>query len=120
MTKLIIMKKLLPIFLILIVCNISFSQEKKPESPQENQPLEKPEGPVFNFHPNPVEEDLFILGTYRIKSIEIVDALGKSVVIHQFDKSIIRMNVSSLIPGIYLLKVIDKKDRFDIKKMVVK
>jgi hypothetical protein len=114
------MKKLLPIFLILIVCNISFSQEKKPELPIESVGIENLEEPVFKFYPNPVDDELFVIGTYKIKSIEIVDVLGKVVAIYQFDKSIIRMNVSELKPGMYLLKVIDINDRLDIKKLVVK
>ncbi|MEH6534807.1 MAG: T9SS type A sorting domain-containing protein [Psychroserpens sp.] len=114
------MKKALPVFLILIVCNISFSQEKKPELPLENQRIKTTEETVFKFHPNPVEDELFVIGTHKIKSIEIIDALGKSVALYQFDKSIIRMNVSQLKSGIYLLKVIDKNDKQDIKKLVVK
>lgn len=114
------MKKALTVFLILIVCNISFSQEKKLELPIENQRVEKLEDPVFKFHPNPVTDELFIIGTYRIKSIEIINALGESVAIYQFDKSIIRINVSELESGIYLLKVIDTKDRLDVKKLIVK
>ncbi len=102
------MKRAFTIFFVLIVCNISFSQEKKPEEP------------VFKFHPNPVDDNLFIIGTHKIKSIEIIDALGNSVVFYQFDKSIIRLNLSELKSGIYLLKVIDKYDRQDIKKLVVK
>ncbi|WP_298893251.1 T9SS type A sorting domain-containing protein [uncultured Psychroserpens sp.] len=105
-------------FLILIICNYSFSQEQQPEPPKENQLPEKIE--VFKFHPNPVEDELFVIGTHKIKSIEIMDALGKSVAVHQFDKSIIRMNVAQLESGIYFLKAIDKYDQQAIKKLVVK
>ena len=114
------MKKALTVFSILIVCNISFSQEKKPDLPIENQSVENLEEPVFKFHPNPVEDELFVIGTHKIKSIEIMNALGNVVAIYHFDKSIIRLHVSELKPGMYLLKVLDKKDRVDIKKLVVK
>lgn len=113
------MRKALNVFSILIVCNISFSQEIKPELALENKTIEETVEPVFKFHPNPVEDDLFVIGTHKIKSIEIIDALGNSVALYQFDKSIIRMNLSELKSGIYLLKVIDKHDRQDIKKLVV-
>ncbi|WP_033959759.1 T9SS type A sorting domain-containing protein [Psychroserpens jangbogonensis] len=113
------MKSALTIFSILIVCNISFSQEKKTELALENQTIDEAEEPVFKFHPNPVVDDLFVIGTHKIKSIEIIDAFGTSVALYQFDKSIIRMNLSELKSGIYLLKVIDKHDRQDIKKLVV-
>jgi len=114
------MKKALTVFLILIVCNISFSQEKKPELPSENKQLETPKAPVFKCHPNPVEDDLFVIGTHKIKHIEILDVLGKSVALYTYDKSIIRMNLSELKSGIYLLKVTDKNDNQDIKKLIVK
>jgi len=114
------MRKILTIFSILIVCNISFSQDIKPQLELENKTIEDTQEPVFKFHPNPVEDNLFVIGTHKIKSIEIIDALGKSVAFYQFDKSIIRLNLSDLKSGIYLLKVIDKNDRLDIKKLVVK
>jgi hypothetical protein len=114
------MKKVLSVFSILIVCNISFSQEKKSDLPIENQSVENLEEPVFKFYPNPVDDELFVIGAHKIKTIEVIDALGKSVAIYHFDKSIIRLNVSELKPGIYLLKVIDQKDRLDVKKLVVK
>jgi len=105
------MKKALTTILILFVCNLSHSQEDKAILDMEE--------PVFKFHPNPVKDDLFVIGTHKIKSIEIIDALGKSIVIYQFDKSIIRLNLSDIKSGIYLLKVIDKYDRQDIKKLVI-
>nr|WP_321245782.1 T9SS type A sorting domain-containing protein [uncultured Psychroserpens sp.] len=114
------MKKALTVFSILIICNISFSQEKKPDLPKENNGIETLEEPVFRFHPNPVDDELFVIGAYKIKTIEIIDVLGKSVAIYHFDKSIIRMNVSQLKPGMYLLKVTDNKDRLDVKKLIVK
>ena len=85
------MKKVLLVFSILIVCNISFSQELKPELSLEKKPIEDQEEPVFKCYPNPVEEDLFIIGTDKIKSIEIIDVLGNSIAIYQFEKSIIRL-----------------------------
>lgn len=113
------MNKALSVFLILTACNISFSQEKPLEQPLENKPIEPQEVPVFKFHPNPVEDDLFVIGTHKIKSIEIIDVLGKRVAFYQFDKSIIRMNVAQLESGVYFLKAIDKHNRQDIKKMIV-
>lgn len=106
------------ILLILIICNYSFSQDKNTELSKDNQILQKPE--VFKFHPNPVQDQLFILGTHKIKRVEIIDALGKTVVLEYFDKSIIRLNVKPLESGLYFLKVIDKFNKQDIKKLIVK
>ena len=106
------MIKQLSFFLFLIVCNSSFYQEKKP--------IETIKEPVFKFHPNPVEDNLFIVGTNKIISIEFIDELGNIVLHYQFNKSIIRIDLSELKSGIYLLKVVDIKNRQDIKKIVVK
>ena len=114
------MEKALLCFSILIVCNISFSQEKTPEFAIENKRIAPQQLPVFKCHPNPVEEDLFVIGTFKIERIEILDALGKRVALYKFNKSIIRLNLSELKSGIYLLKVVDKKNRQAIKKLVVK
>jgi hypothetical protein len=114
------MKKLLPMFLILIVCNISFSQEKKPEFAIQNKGIDTLKIPVFKFYPNPVDDDLFIIGTAKIKSVEIMLKSGKRLAIYDFDKSIIRMNVSDIKAGDYLLKVTDENERQDIKTLIVK
>jgi hypothetical protein len=114
------MKNALPVFLILIVCNISFSQEKRTKLFLENELKNDTEIAVFKCHPNPVEDELFIIGTYNIKRIEIIDASGKSVAVYEFNKSIIRLNVSDLKTGIYLLKAIDEHDKVEVKQLVVK
>ena len=114
------MKKAITVFSVLMVCNLSFSQEKKSDLPPKNQNIEKLEVPVFKCHPNPADDELFVIGIHKIKSIEILDMLGESVASYHFDKSIIRLNISELNPGIYLLKVIDKTNKQDSKKLVVK
>lgn len=106
--------------LILGVSNVSFSQENTTQLPSGKLLKELKEEPVFRCHPNPVDNQLFVIGTHKIKSIEIIDILGKNVRFYQFDKSIIRLNVSQLQPGIYLLKVIDKNEKQEIKKLIVK
>ncbi len=75
---------------------------------------------VFKCHPNPVENDLFIVGTNKIKSIEFIDVLGKRAAIYLFNKSIIKLDVSYLKSGIYLIQVIDENNKVETKKLVVK
>ena len=106
------------VFFILICCHALYAQDKKIESSPKKTETEKTE--VFKCHPNPVENNLFIIGTNKIKSIDIIDALGKNVASYQFNKSIIRLNVSQLESGIYFLKAIDKNDQLEVKKIVVK
>lgn len=114
------MKKALTVFTVLMVCNLSFSQEKKSDLPSKNPNIEKLEVPVFKCHPNPADDELFVIGTHKIKSIEILDMLGESVASYHYDKSIIRLNISELNPGVYLLKVVDKTNNQGVKKLVIK
>ncbi|WP_298900851.1 T9SS type A sorting domain-containing protein [uncultured Psychroserpens sp.] len=112
------MKYIRFVFIIIMSCHTLYAQDKKIELSSKTPIIEKTE--VFKCHPNPVENDLFIIGTHKIKSIEIIDALGKSVASYQFNKSIIRMDVSQLESGIYFLKAVDKNDKQEIKKLIVK
>ncbi|WP_406685420.1 T9SS type A sorting domain-containing protein [Seonamhaeicola sp. MEBiC1930] len=75
---------------------------------------------VFKCHPNPVENELYILGVNKIKSVEFINVLGKRAAIYLFNKSIIKIDVSYLKTGIYILQVIDEYDKVEIKKLVVR
>ncbi len=108
------MKNLIVAFFISLYCNMFYAQGKT--NIRKDSIAEK----VFKFYPNPVEDELFVLGTHKIKSIEFIDVLGKQVAIYYFNKSIIRIDVSQLKSGIYLMRVIDKNNRQDIKKLMVK
>jgi len=112
------MKNTSYVLLILLICKVSFSQEKNVDSLIATNNNLKPS--VFKFHPNPVEDDLFILGTKKIKSVAFIDVLGNPVVKYTFNKSIIKINVSDLKSGIYLLQVIDENNRLEIKRLMVK
>lgn len=75
---------------------------------------------VFKCYPNPVEDELFILGTNKIKHIDIIDVSGKTVAHYDFSKSIIRIDVSRLKPSFYLLRVTDENNNQETKKLMVK
>lgn len=107
------MKNLFYCTLFFFISNVSFSQEL----------IEKEniiDIEVFKFYPNPAQDDLFILGTNKIKSIELINVLGKRVAFYDFNKSIIKINVSELNSGIYLIRVIDEKNKKETKRLVVK
>ena len=107
------MKNIFNCLLFFFVSYVSFSQEEiKLKKPQNIE--------VFKFYPNPVQDELFILGTNKIKSIEFINVLGKRVAIHHFNKSIIKMNVSDLQSGIYLIQATDENNKQETKKLVVK
>lgn len=111
----IIMKNIGYLFAVLLFCNISFSQEKREQLSPENN-VEKV---VFKSYPNPVSEQLFVIGSNKIKSVEFLDASGKRTAFYKFNKRIIKINVSNLKKGTYLLKVIDERDRIQVKRLVV-
>ena len=99
-----------------LISNVSFSQEKAGKDIAENSNTNS----IFRFYPNPVEDELFILGTNKVKRIEIIDVLGKTVVTHLIEKSIIKIDVSELKNGIYLLQVTNENDKSETKKLIVK
>lgn len=112
----IIMKNVVFFVLVFFISNVSFSQEEKKHS---NTKIDKKET-VFKCYPNPVENELFVLGTHKIKSIAFINVLGNQVAFYQFDKSIIKLNVSELKSGVYLMKVIDEHDTIEVKRLVKK
>ena len=107
------MKNMFNCLLLFFICNVSFSQEQIGKNNLE-------ETIVFKFYPNPVQDELYILGTNKIKSIELINVLGKRVAIYNFNKSIIKMDVSELKSGIYLIQAIDENNKHETKKLVVK
>lgn len=107
------MKNIVAGLLLLFISKMSFSQEEK-------EKINLEETSIFKFYPNPAHGDLFILGTHKIKSIELIDVLGKRVAFYRFNKSIIKMNVSELKSGIYLIQATDENDKSETKRLIVK
>lgn len=105
------------VFLFFLMFRIGFSQEKVQELIINKDTTKIA---VFKFYPNPAQDDLYILGTHKIKSIELINTQGKRVAFYHFNKSIIRINVSELNSGIYLIQAIDENDTSETKKLVIK
>lgn len=108
------MKNILFVFCLLPMCNVSFSQN------EENTQLKKNETSIFKFYPNPAEDELYVLGTKKIKSIEFINVLGKRASITHYNNAIIKMDVSQLKSGIYLIRVINENDTIESKKLIIK
>lgn len=72
-------------------------------------------------YPNPSSEQVNIQCSSVIKDIEIIDMTGRCVR-HAFnvDQNSYSMNISSLSPAIYFIKVIDENDRPMISKIIKK
>ena len=69
----------------------------------------------FTLYPNPADKELRIKNAaLRIKEIEIVDLFGRTVLKSEVggQKSEVRINVSSLSPGIYFLKAGNEVRKF--------
>ncbi|MGB5420082.1 T9SS type A sorting domain-containing protein [Algibacter sp.] len=107
------MKYIATCLLLLCFSNLSFSQNDIEKNPPK-------ESTVFKFHPNPAQDDLFILGTNKIKSIELSDVFGNRIALYQFNKSIIKLDISEFKSGIYLIQVTDENNRHEIKKVFIK
>jgi len=106
------MKNILIYLLLFFSSNVSFSQEQGKNNLEETT--------VFKFYPNPVQDELFILGTNKIKSIELINVLGKRVAIYNFNKSIIKIDVSELKSGFYILHATDENNKQETKRLIVK
>jgi len=113
MQKTFIMKNMFNCLLLLFICNVSFAQEQIGKNNLE-------ETIVLKFYPNPVQDELFILGTSKIKSIELTNVLGKRVAIYNFNKSIKKIDVSELKSGFYLLHATDENNKKETKRLIVK
>ena len=76
----------------------------------------------FNIYPNPANEILYIQPIKAIKNIEkiyLINTYGQIVKTgkHEANNEIIQINLSELIPGIYMLKI-ESEDKFVYRKIV--
>jgi hypothetical protein len=107
------MKNMLLCLFLFFISRVSFSQEQLDKNVADKTP-------VFKSYPNPVHDELFILGTHKIKSIELINVLGNRVAVYYFNRSIIKLEVSQLKSGIYLIQVTDENNNQETKRLVVK
>lgn len=112
------MKYICYVFLIFLACNVSFSQEKTEDSIGVNDTSKTSfnenninKVSVFKFYPNPVVDELFILGTNKIKTIELIDVFGNSVAIYHPNKIVLKIDVTQFVNGTYLLQVTDENNK---------
>lgn len=60
---------------------------------------------ALRYYPNPADSELTVSYKDAIKQIEVYDILGKQVKTQTFDSKEIRLNVSNLAAGTYMVKV---------------
>jgi hypothetical protein len=75
---------------------------------------------TFNIYPNPAEDILYIDHAGRIKSIEVIDLLGKTYIRKQPSGEILSVAVRELPRGLYLMRIATTEDEFMISKFVKK
>jgi len=76
------------------------------------------ENQVTNFYPNPAKEWITIKNTSGAYKIEITDLQGKILISRKLENLDERINISSLLDGIYLLKLVGDKG-ISISKLIV-
>ncbi len=59
----------------------------------------------LKYYPNPTDSELTVSYKEPIRSIEVYDLAGKQVKVQQFDANEVRINVSTLASGTYMVKV---------------
>jgi hypothetical protein len=102
------------ILLLFVVSSANvFAQENKQPKTQENSSEQ------LTFYPNPVTDGkIFISGRQSIsKEVSISDVLGK-VVIHN-TLTTKELNISSLKPGVYMIKIKEAENTV-IRKLIVR
>jgi len=60
---------------------------------------------MTNIYPNPATSELTITSYSKIKSIGISNLIGQTVYTHEYNSSQVNVDVSTLPPGMYLVKI---------------
>jgi penicillin-binding protein-related factor A (putative recombinase) len=72
------------------------------------------------IYPNPAKDVFFVESKDIIKSIEVHDVSGKSIMKKNTEnKSKVEVNISNFQPGIYIVKVIERSDCEINKKFII-
>jgi uncharacterized delta-60 repeat protein len=74
------------------------------------------ETPVL-VYPNPATETIMVKSESRMSSVELLDALGRSVLLHSVNANQLQLDLSKIPDGIYLLRASDG-ERVFTKKVV--
>ena len=72
-------------------------------------------------YPNPASNTITIKTSLQVKSVEIIDVLGKLIRMHQIDQveNTIQLNINDLSKGIYFLKI-QSESRLYSEKIIIK
>jgi len=106
--------KLLYLVLILATSHALSAQEYPKENPDPNQ-----ESHDFTLYPNPAFDDVVYITTRNneYKAITVYDVFGKVVLRDRISTN--ALNISRLVPGVYVLQV-SERNKTMTRKLVVK
>jgi hypothetical protein len=74
----------------------------------------------IRIYPNPASEKLYVEYNGMLKSIELVNLIGKSISLVNVTRDRTEIDVTSLPAGVYFLRIVGKDFRRDVKFMVTK
>lgn len=66
---------------------------------------------ALQVYPNPAENNLFISSPEKISNVQIIDVLGKTQMTQSYSIDKVKLDVSTLTPGVYFVKVISGSDQ---------
>jgi len=76
---------------------------------------------VFEVYPNPATNDLFIKNAQNIESVKIINLAGQEMSFEMTkDNQLVKMNISNLPSGLYLIKISDKLNESYVGKVIKK
>lgn len=106
--------KILYLTAFLLVSLWGYGQEKVPPDPAPTQEI-----PNFKLYPNPAYNDVvYISSDYNdTKVITVYDVLGEVVLTDRISTN--TLNISRLVPGVYVLQVTERQKTIT-RKLVVK
>ena len=71
--------------------------------------------------PNPAQSSLFIRNRDKIENVTIYDHTGKILLdLYGFNDDLIELNVSEFNPGIYIVRLVNKRNETEFKKVIIK
>lgn len=79
---------------------------------------------LVNIYPNPAFEKLFVQHDLTVSknsaSIFLIDMMGRVVLEKPLDASLLQMDVSSISPGIYFIRILSKDGQVNVCKKIIK
>jgi len=70
------------------------------------------------IYPNPTKNEIFISSGFEIKSINIVNSIGQTVIRKNINNQSIAINVSDLSKGMYIISVVSDNNKIENHKFI--